>query len=424
MSNSLAIATVTAALRHYVDRELKSLPVEVTGGTDFEVATARPTPAGVGLPKHGVNIYLYQITPNPAWRNRDLPTRRGDGSRTQRSEAAIDLHYLVSFFGDENKGEAQRLAGIVLRLLHATPVLARAAIRQFLASLDKDDPFAFLKISDLADAVELVRLTPTPLSLDEMSKVWSVFFQTSYTLSVAYQASVLLLDSDEPTAPAPPVRTRGVHAAPAASPFVDRVEVAEGPEVPLVATGALVVRGHALRGEITRVAVDGALDEPTVAREDRVELALPAGTRAGVHVLQVVHLLTLGSPPTARRVLESNAVPFLVHPTVGPATASHVVGTTTGGETLYQAEVTATAEPPIGRRQRVLLVLDGGASGAAGTLAFPAPARPESDPDESATVTVPVARVPAGTYLVRLQVDGAPGVPRPPPAPLPEVTFP
>ncbi|NIV38805.1 MAG: DUF4255 domain-containing protein, partial [Anaerolineae bacterium] len=48
-----------------------------------EATMVRPDGSEKGLPKTGVNIYLYQVTPNAAWRNADLPTRSGDGRLVQ-----------------------------------------------------------------------------------------------------------------------------------------------------------------------------------------------------------------------------------------------------------------------------------------------------------------------------------------------------
>ncbi len=63
--------------------------------------------------------------------------------------------------------------------------------------------------------------------------------------------------------------------------------------------------------------------------------------------------------------------------------------------------MTVTAEPPIGAGQRVVLLLD--AAGGGQSYSFRAPARVnEDDP-----VEVLIAGVAAGTYLVRIQVDGA-----------------
>ena len=86
---------------------------------------------------------------------------------------ALDLHYLLSFHGDEAKLEPQRLLGSVARTLHAHPVLTREMIQDTL----QDPLFGFLAGSDLADQVEPVKFTPSFLSLEELSKLWSVFLR-------------------------------------------------------------------------------------------------------------------------------------------------------------------------------------------------------------------------------------------------------
>lgn len=197
MSNSLSIATVTASLRRFLQGVVST---DVDGAT---VTTVRPTESGAGLPQTGVNVFLYQVTANPELRNLDLPTRRADGSGVQRPAAAVDLHYLFSFYGDQSTLEPQRLLGSVVRTLHARPILTREMIRDTVA----DPAFGFLAGSDLDAETELVRLVPLNFGLQEMSQLWSGMFQKSeYALSVAYRGSVVLLTADERAAPALPVR--------------------------------------------------------------------------------------------------------------------------------------------------------------------------------------------------------------------------
>src|SRR6266446_10291828 len=198
MSNSLAIATVTAALREVLQPAVSNA---VAGaGVGFN----RPDSEAGTPPSPAVNVYLYQVTPNAAYRNDDLPTRRSDGTVVKRPQAAFDLHYLFTFHGDDSLLQPQLLLGAVASTLHAQPLISSAAIAKAISD------FSFLNTSNLADQVEHIRFTPTSLSLEEFSKLWSVFFQIEYTLSAAYQASVVLLESDdEPAAPLP-VQARNV----------------------------------------------------------------------------------------------------------------------------------------------------------------------------------------------------------------------
>ena len=195
MSNALAIATVTTALAQIV----RTAAQGAVAGAD--VATGRPDPAM--SPAHRVHLFLYQVSPNAALRNADLPTRSHDGKLVQRPHVALDLYYLLAFYGDESELEPQRMLGAVVRDLHAKPVLTRQMID------DATDSQPFLTDSNLVDAVEQVKLTPDSLSLDELSKLWSVFMQTPYALSVIYRATVVLIESDESAALALPVLKRG-----------------------------------------------------------------------------------------------------------------------------------------------------------------------------------------------------------------------
>src|SRR5262245_11093271 len=165
MSNALAVATVTATLKHV-------LTIVVQGsGVDSAVVTAVRPDVASGLPAQGVNVFLYQVSPNAAWRNADTPTRRADGSLLRRPQAALDLYYLFTFYGEDLTFDQQRLLGTVVRHFHATPVLSRAEI----AAVQAAEPV--LITSTLSEQIELVRFTPINFSLEEMSKLWSVFLK-------------------------------------------------------------------------------------------------------------------------------------------------------------------------------------------------------------------------------------------------------
>lgn len=209
MSNFLAIATVTATLTRQLQNRVGS---DIPGAS---VTNLRPDGSGNGAVSPRVNVYLYQVLPNAAWRNNDLPTRRSDSSLAQRPQVAFDLYYLLSFYGDEAQLEPQRLLGSVARTIHTRPVLTHRMIQDAIAS----PTFTFLAPSNLAEAIESIKFTPLSLDLEQLSKLWSVFFQTPYALSLAYQASVVLLDSEDLPHPSLPVRDRNVVIMP---PIADR----------------------------------------------------------------------------------------------------------------------------------------------------------------------------------------------------------
>lgn len=203
MSNYLAVATVTAALRKLIQEAVNATSINAT------VTTQRPEAAtDNGISPGRVNIYLYQVLPNRHLSNNDLPTRRADGTLVERPQLALNLHYLLSFYGNESEFEPERLYGKTVSVLHAYPQLTREMVRSTTGE------YHSLRDADLADQVELVKFTPLALNLEEFSKLWSVFFQTTYTLSVAYEAAVILISGDELPELAKPVQTPTLYSDP------------------------------------------------------------------------------------------------------------------------------------------------------------------------------------------------------------------
>ncbi|WP_095756964.1 DUF4255 domain-containing protein [Streptomyces xinghaiensis] len=204
MSNALAIATVTQALAHLIANNL-------TPEFNEAVRVEPRKPPAEPPPDPLITVFCYQVTPNASMRNNDLPTRASDGTLVQRAAAALDLHYLISAYGEEAELVGQRLIGCVVRTLHEIPVLPRDVITQA-----AERPH--LAGSDLADAVQKVRFTPTQMDIDETSKLWGMLHQTPYSLSVAYQASLVLIEGRELPVQAPPVERHTVRALPFGAP--------------------------------------------------------------------------------------------------------------------------------------------------------------------------------------------------------------
>jgi hypothetical protein len=122
MSNSLAIATVTATLQRLLQRAIAE---------DFpkaKITIVRPEASGNNTPKLGINLYLYHVSPNLAWQNSDLRTRRPKGELTKLAQAGLDLYYLMSFYGKEEESEAQRLLGVAVRTIVDNPILNPAIV--------------------------------------------------------------------------------------------------------------------------------------------------------------------------------------------------------------------------------------------------------------------------------------------------------
>ncbi len=214
MSNASVIAAVTAALVKVLSAGLNSDPT--LGGAS--VTTLPPDKARNGKNTNQLNLFLYQTVPNAGWRNLDLPNLVRPGERGN-PPLALNLHYLLTAFGmDNNEILSQRILGNAMSVLHDRPLLDASEIKSAIADVDP------------GDQIERLRFTPQPFSLEEMSKLWTTF-QTQYRLSTTYLATVILIDSRQPSKSALPVLARGkgdsgVFAVASSSPTISAVQPA------------------------------------------------------------------------------------------------------------------------------------------------------------------------------------------------------
>jgi hypothetical protein len=214
MSNALAIASVTAVLKDLLDNAMIDHSVSSNVGGTVTVTALAPDRIKTGDDESPqLNLFLYHVMPNPGWRNVGLPSRDEYGERLTNAPLALDLYYLLMAYGKQDF-EAEILLGYATQLLHETPVLTRDAIRKSLASPSPvgggilPPALQTLVASDLADQVELIKISPQPMTTEEISKLWTAF-QAKYRPSVAYHASVVLIESTYPARSPLPVLTRG-----------------------------------------------------------------------------------------------------------------------------------------------------------------------------------------------------------------------
>lgn len=213
MSNALAIAGVTAVIKDLLDSGLIDHAITDTLGAGVVVSALAPDTVSLdNQDAPQLNLFLHQVTPNVAWRNAELPSRDAAGNRVANPPLALDLHYLLTAYGRAEL-QAEVLLGYALQLLHETPVLSRAAIRRALNPAVVDGailPTAYqsLRGADLAEQVELLKITPAALGTEEMSRLWSAL-QAHYRPTAAFQVSVVLIESQRPARSPLPVLSRG-----------------------------------------------------------------------------------------------------------------------------------------------------------------------------------------------------------------------
>jgi len=431
MSNALAIASVTHVLKDLLNDGLINQNVSAALGSAVQVTSLPPgqIESQQGSASSQLNIFMYRVSHNTGWKNTGFPSRDDRGQIVSNPPLALDLHYLLTAYG-EDELHAEILLGYGMQLLHENPVLGRDAIRSSLTPATVSDPSGRLPSrllalagSGLAEQIEQIKITPEPINTEEISKLWNAF-QAKYRPCTAYLATVVLIESDKPTRSSLPVMKRNVYAVSFRQPVINNIlshEDAPNATVSgnrrIVTGDVLVLQGEQLKSEgvLVRVGkVDIAPDAANVsATQISLKLEASLGLKAGVQGVQVVQpiIVSEDEPPGKRgfRGAYSSLQSFVLSPEI---TGTQVVTNPIEGSTLRAAEITTEVNPAIHKGQRVLLLLNE-TSLAAGekpvSYSFPLPA------EQLATNPVPVdsvtfnmeSGIAAGDYLVRIEVDGA-----------------
>ncbi len=411
MSNALAIASVTAVLKDLLDNALIDHSLSANVGGTVTVTALPPDRIKTGDEESAqLNLFLYHVTPNPGWCNVGQPSRNEHGERLTNPPLALDLYYLLSAYGKQDF-EAEILLGYATQLLHETPVLTRDAIRRSLVSPPPvgggilPPALQTLVASDLADQVELIKISPKPMTTEEISKLWTAF-QAKYRPSVAYHASVVLIESKNPARSPLPVLTRAVMVQPnLIPPYPTLQEAIPQKQQPAVRMDEiLTLCGHHLDGDkvtarFTHVRSSGTLELPVspgaTSIECKVQIPLdppppgsvspdspqnPDNWQAGVYsVAAVIH--RTGQPDRI-----ANELPVVLAPRIKNITSSTTADVVT---------LTVECSPKVWRTQKVTIVV-GNREIAADPITQ----------DKTDTLTFKSSDLPSGRQWVRLRVDG------------------
>jgi Pvc16 N-terminal domain len=395
MSNSLAIAATSATLRNLLDSNIRSVDPDLPSG--LLITTFPPDVMAKSSPdeKPGLNLFLYQVLPNAAWRNKDMPfsTRPGE---TGMPPLALNLHYLITAYGkyDGTLGNLnERILGAAMSVLHDHAVLDRGEIRSALAG------------NDLGAQFERLRITPLSMNLEEISKLWMVF-QTQYRMSMAYEVTVVLIDSNIPTkAPLPVLKRgredRGGVAVTGGAPSLTAVVPPNSQ--PATRLGETVVfssenlSGDAYELEVLsqRPGSKHKFANVSVAADGNVLLSLPRDASAMHEWMPGYYTAVVKQKRPNVPDIVSNEIVFALAPRIAVLPKQVVAGTFV---------LTVKCEPRIADEQRVLLLF-GSKQFDIASLNSPA------DITLPTTLTFEITETEVKKHVVRLRVDGVDSIP-------------
>jgi hypothetical protein len=394
MSNSLAIAAVTATLKRILDGVALPLPFDPDPDSDLADCTCSARPpdkARQSEDTNQLNLFLYQTAINPVLRNMDAIGRTAPGE-TGSPPLALNLYYLLTAYGrnfDDILGH--RVLGRAMSILHDRALLMGADIE------------AALPLADLGQQIERVRITPHTLGGEELSKLWAIF-QAPYRITTAYQVSVVLIDSARPSRTPLPVLQRNLRVRPTIVPPFPTLEHVVLPRVaqpsarigfppgPIVGD-TLLLTGHDLAGDQATVTfAHRLLPEPSAVvvptpSDGEIAFDLPGdqdGWPAGAYT---VSARVVAAAPV--KDATSNGIAL----TIAPRLVGGVPGTyARDGSGVITVPVKLS--PKVWPEQSLSLLV--------GDREVVAPPRTF----RTADVTFTIPGLAAGTYPVRARVDG------------------
>lgn len=408
MSNAFAIGAVTAVIKNLLDNATVHEPL-VTSVGSVKVTAISPDQIKLDATDYvRINLFLYHVEPNAAWANAALPSRDVRGDRLVNAPLALNLYYLVSAYGKQDF-EAEVLLGYAAQLLHEVPVLTRESIRKtFEAAVPLPTLLEKIATAKLADQIELVKITPVNMNAEEMSKLWAAL-QTPYRPSIAYVASVVLIEAGRPSRTPMPVlmrgdADRGVVTQPSLVPpfptLTNAVPPNKQPAILLAQT--LTLEGYDLSGSNVQVRFEPPmLGTPIVvaaaggSNATKILVSIPnapADWPAGVWKAAAVVTRT-GEPARTSNTIAFALAPAIVTKIVGPDEVLDTDITRPAGVLTIKLKV----RPQVLPQQKVSLIV--------GERELVAEPRATKTADLTFLATG-VNAPPPGEYAVRLRVDG------------------
>ncbi len=336
MSDSFAIAAVTATISYILKQEggitVSRKPPDTSTGSDARL-----------------NIFLYQVTPNLGYFNADSPARNYSGELVRKQQLGLDLHYLLTAYGkNDDDLSAQKTLADTMRILHENPILSR----QLIKAAKNDSQFTDIESSDLDEQIELIKITLQSLSLEELTKIWSSFFKTgSYRISVAYKATVVLLDGRHESRSALPVNEINSYVYSSRAPEITYID----PQMVPWTSGQLKIRinGRNLRADAIKVDFGEGLEvedmpEPLSVSAKELSVTIPDTIAPGIKQVRVLHPLSIGTPEKLHNGLESNLALFGVVPVITDVNPSPIKA---------KQKLTVKFEPAISENQHISVII-------------------------------------------------------------------
>jgi hypothetical protein len=192
MSTYKAIRAVSTTLQNLLSHEMEDLPIAVT--------LLPPDIAPTHTTGKRINLYLYLVSENGSLKNQEIPGEGHPGAYGN-PPLSLNLHYLMTGYSDTEAGDdrdlfAQETLGDGMRVMHDFAIITR------------DSPYLD---TVLQHEFERIKISLQPASLEEYAKIWTALPNANFRCSVAYNVTVIQIESERPRRLSAPVQMRRIH---------------------------------------------------------------------------------------------------------------------------------------------------------------------------------------------------------------------
>lgn len=333
MSDFRAIGGVSETLKTLLSDRME-LPqgvpsVEITIGPPRDESASND-----GQEAPGLYLYLFRVTESTILKNQEIPGHGVPGAYGT-PPLSLNLHYLITAYGTSSVGEQQDetvahyLLGSAMRVFHDFPIINESIER-------KDNPGEPVLDPALRGEFERIKLILDPISLEDLSKVWTAMM-LKFRLSVVYSVEVVQIESQrvrryprpvlEPPAGGPRVIT-----LPHRYPRIEEVRVRRVVDTETVESrypyarigDTIVLLGSELSStEPPRIRLGSLVVDPGLvkAEADRVEIEIPDDEelQPGAQGIRLSLQVAFDSPDDLRPVHDSNIAVFVLVPRLDSA---------------------------------------------------------------------------------------------------------
>ncbi len=172
MSGYTILSAVTKALQSILlEGFLQQPPLAAMVPNDSVIVFANPTETARNS-SNRLSIWLYRVTENEFVKNQP-PVRANGGHALTMPPLALNLHFLITPFGDSPEASLL-LLGEVMQALYDNAIV--------IIKDDNDGVF------------EELRIMMSRLTLEELTRVWEALIEP-YRLSICYEVRVMHIDS-------------------------------------------------------------------------------------------------------------------------------------------------------------------------------------------------------------------------------------